>query len=99
MVRGDIHGFFRGLRRGLGGEPFPYLWVPELHESGHGFHVHFAVGRYVPRSLIEGAWGRGFVFIKLIQGLPVGSGVRGRLGWRPGTCRSTWARGWAGRVG
>jgi hypothetical protein len=76
VVRGDIHSFFRGVRRGLGGEPFPYLWVPELHKTGHGFHVHFAVGRYVPRGLIEEAWGRGFVFIKLIQGLPVGSGVR-----------------------
>jgi hypothetical protein len=30
----------------------------------------------VARGLIEEAWGRGFVFIKLIQGLPVGSGVR-----------------------
>jgi len=75
-VRADIHRFFRGLRRGMGGERFPYLWVPELHASGHGFHVHFAVGRFVGRGLIEEAWGRGFVFIKLIQGLPVGSGVR-----------------------
>jgi hypothetical protein len=75
-VRGDIRRCFRAMRRGLGGEPFPYLWVPELHKSGHGWHVHFAVGRFVPRGLIEGAWGRGFVFIKLIQGLPVGSGVR-----------------------
>ena len=76
VVRGDIHGFFRGLRRGLGGEPFPYLWVPELHKTGHGFHVHFAVGRYIARGLIEEAWGRGFVHIKLMQGLPVGSGGR-----------------------
>lgn len=75
-VRADIGRFFRGLRRGLGGDRFPYLWVPELHKSGHGWHVHFAVGRNAPRSLIEGAWGRGFVFIKLIQGLPTGSGVR-----------------------
>jgi hypothetical protein len=34
------------------------------------------VGRYVPRGLIEGSWGRGFVSIKLIGDLPVGSGVR-----------------------
>jgi hypothetical protein len=75
-VRGDIHGFFRALRRGLGGEPLAYVWVPELHRTGHGFHVHFAVGRYVPRGLIEEAWGRGFIWIHLLQGLPVGSGVR-----------------------
>ena len=76
VVRNDIRRFFRGVRRGLGGEAFPYLWVPELHKTGHGFHVHFVVGRYVPRGLIDQAWGRGFVFIKLIQGLPAGSGVR-----------------------
>lgn len=75
-VRADISRFFRSLRRGLD-EAFPYLWVPELHKSGHGWHVHFAVGRFVARGLIESSWGRGFVFIKLIQGVPVGSGVRG----------------------
>ena len=75
-VRSDIHGFFRGLRRGSSGEAFPYLWVPELHPGGHGWHVHFVVGRYVARGLIEEAWGRGFVHIKLIGNLPVGSGVR-----------------------
>jgi len=75
-VRGDIRLFFKGLRRGLGGDSFPYLWVPELHRTGHGWHVHFVVGRYVARGLIEEAWGRGFVHIKLIGNLPVGSGVR-----------------------
>jgi hypothetical protein len=75
-VRADIRRFFKGLRRGLGGEPFPYLWVPELHKWGHGWHVHFVVGQFVPRGLIESAWGRGFVHIKLIGDLPVGSGVR-----------------------
>jgi hypothetical protein len=75
-VRSDIGRFFRRVRRGLGGDPFPYLWVPELHKTGHGFHVHFVVDRFVRRGLIESAWGRGFVFIKLIQGAPVGSGAR-----------------------
>ena len=69
-------GFFRRLRRDLGGEPFPYLWVPELHPGGHGFHLHFAVGRFVPRGLIAEAWGRGFIKIRLHGDLPVGSGVR-----------------------
>jgi hypothetical protein len=55
----------------------PYLWVPQWHPGGHGLHVHFAVGRFVPRRLIEQAWGRGFVHIKLLSGLPVGSGERG----------------------
>lgn len=76
QVRVDLAGFFRRMRRGLGGEPFPYLWVPELHPGGHGFHLHFAVGRFVPRGLIEEAWGLGFIKIRLHGDLPVGSGVR-----------------------
>ncbi len=42
----------------LGGEAFPYLWVPEWHPGGHGLHLHFAVGRYVRQSLIRDVWGR-----------------------------------------
>jgi hypothetical protein len=71
-LRGDVAAFFRALRTGLG-EPFPYLWVGQLHPGGHGLHVHFAVGRFVNRTLIEASWGRGFVHIKLLGDLPVGS--------------------------
>lgn len=74
QVRADLGEFFRSLRDGLGGEAFPYVWVPEWHKSGHGLHAHFAVGKFVPRSLIEAAWGRGFVHIKLLGNLAVGSG-------------------------
>jgi len=73
-VRAHLGDFFRSLRTGLGGEPLPYVWVPEWHKSGHGLHAHFAVGRFVKRSLIEQAWGHGFVHIKLLGNLPVGSG-------------------------
>lgn len=75
-VRADVGEFFRELRAGLGAGAIPYAWVPQWHPGGHGLHVHFGVGRYVPRTLIEGVWGRGFVHIKLLSGLPVGSGVR-----------------------
>ena len=74
-LRSDLAGFFRGLREGLGGT-FAYVWVPQWHPGGHGLHAHFAVGRFVPRGLIERCWGRGFVHIKLLDGLPVGSGER-----------------------
>jgi hypothetical protein len=74
-VRQHVALFFRELRAGLGGKPLPYAWVPELHKDGVHFHVHFAVGRYVPRKLIDQAWGRGFVSIKLLGDLPVGSGT------------------------
>jgi hypothetical protein len=73
-LRLHVAAFFRGLREGSGGERMPYVWVPQWHPGGHGLHVHFAVGRYVPRRLIEDAWGRGFVHIKLLSDLPVGSG-------------------------
>ena len=74
-LRADLAGFFRELRAGLGARAFPYLWVPEWHPGGHGLHAHFAVGRFVPRRLIERCWGTGFVHIKLLDGLPVGSGA------------------------
>jgi hypothetical protein len=73
QLRVDVAAFFRGLREGIG-STLPYLWVPQWHPGGHGLHVHFAVARFVPRRLIERAWGRGFVHIKLLSGLPVGSG-------------------------
>ena len=72
-LRSDLARFFRSLRGSLGGDAFPYVWVPEWHKTGHGLHAHFAVGRYVRRELIEEAWGQGFVHIKLIGDLPVGS--------------------------
>jgi hypothetical protein len=73
-LRAHLAGFFRELRGGLGEGRFAYLWVPQWHPGGHGLHAHFAVGRFVPRGLIERAWGHGFVHIKLLDGLPVGSG-------------------------
>ena len=74
LFRLHIAEFFRRLRHELGGRAFPYAWVPEWHHTDHGLHAHFAVGRFINRTLIERAWGHGFVHIKLIGDLPVGSG-------------------------
>ena len=74
-VRWHVGTFFRKLRRETG--RLPYLWVPELHADGERYHVHFAVARYVGVGLIKEAWGHGFVHIKLLGDLPVGSGSRG----------------------
>ena len=74
-LREDLATFFRELRTGLEAGRFPYVWVPQWHPGGHGLHAHFAVGRFVPRKLIERSWGNGFVHIKLLDGLPVGSGA------------------------
>lgn len=76
QVRLDIGEFFRGLKSRTG-KTFPYLWVPEWHSKGHGLHLHFAVGRYVPRALIDESWGRGFVHIKLLGNVPIGQGSLG----------------------
>lgn len=75
VLREHLGEFFRELRGSLDGKSFPYAWVPEWHKSGHGLHAHFAVGRYMKRSVIERAWGRGFIHIKLIGDLPVGAGA------------------------
>ena len=75
QLRSDLAEFFRALRVGTGGDPFPYLWVPEWHKTDHGLHAHFAVGSYIRRRLVESAWGHGFVHIKLLGDLPVGSGA------------------------
>lgn len=73
----DVGEFFLALRALLGVNAIPYLWVPEWHPGGHGLHIHFVVGRFVKRNLIEQAWGRGIVHIVLIGDLPVGSGSLG----------------------
>lgn len=39
--------------------------------------MHFAVGRWVSRSVINRAWGRGSVHIKLLGHVPVGAGALG----------------------
>lgn len=74
QVRRDVAAFFRALRAALGGDPLPYLWVPEWHKTNHGMHVHFAVGRFVHHSLIRSLWGHGFIKIKRLSDLPVGAG-------------------------
>jgi hypothetical protein len=74
-LRADVAAFFRSLRGQLGGRHLPYVWAPEWHPGGHGLHVHFAVGRYIRRSLIERAWGHGFVHIRLLGDLGAGSSV------------------------
>jgi len=76
QVRADVAEFMRNVRSGLDGAPLPYVWVPEWHHTDHGLHLHFAFGRYVRRNLLVESWGRGFVHIKLLGDLPVGSGPR-----------------------
>lgn len=76
QLRRDVGGFFRRLRASVG-VAFPYLWVPEWHPEGHGLHVHFTVGRFVHYLAIRAAWEHGWIHIKVLGNLPVGSGTLG----------------------
>jgi len=74
QLRLDVAVFFRALRATCrSGAGFPYVWVPEWHKTDHGLHVHFAVGQFIRRRLIDQAWGHGFVHIKRLGDLAVGS--------------------------
>ncbi|MCR2819059.1 hypothetical protein NQ166_09495 [Microbacterium sp. zg.Y1090] len=75
LVRQHLGVFFRDLRARTGGAAFPYAWVPEWHKTAHGLHAHFAVGKYIKKSTIAAAWPHGFVGIKQLGNLPVGSTV------------------------
>jgi hypothetical protein len=66
-VRRDVGSFFKELRAQMNGEAFPYVWVPEWHPRGHGIHVHFALGLFVPHAVLRDAWGRGIVDIRRIR--------------------------------
>lgn len=64
--------FARRLRDALGGEPFPYLYSPELHPGGHGWHVNFFVPMKISIELVRDLWSGvesggdapcGFVFV------------------------------------
>lgn len=63
-LRADVAAFVKRLRRVRNLQSFPYAWVPELHESGHGFHVHLAVSQYLPKDEVEAAWGHGWVDLR-----------------------------------
>jgi hypothetical protein len=73
QLRHDVALFFRRLRSAQGEGPLPYVWVPEFHADGKRFHAHFAVDRFIPRGRIDQAWGHGFIKIKRLTDLPVGS--------------------------
>lgn len=95
QVRKDVGDFFRKVKSEIDG-PFPYLWVPEWHEKGHGLHLHFVVGRYVKRSIIDEAWGRGFVHIKLLGQVPMGQGSLGESRRAAGYIGKYLRKGFAG---
>jgi hypothetical protein len=61
-VREDVRYLFRRLRTDLG-RAFPYLWTTEWHSTGHGLHVHFAVGERVDHATVRSAWRRGHVWV------------------------------------
>jgi hypothetical protein len=41
----------------------PYLYSPELHPGGHGWHTNFYVPRRLPHAMVERLWGHGIVWV------------------------------------
>jgi hypothetical protein len=73
QVVNDLGNFVRQLRKSFPGAPkFAYVWVPELHKDGVHYHVHFLVDRFIPHSVMEKAWGHGWV------GVPKGKDRHGQ---------------------
>lgn len=65
--------FVRLLRESRGGAEFPYLYSPELHPGGHGWHVNFFVASRMDQGRMAALWGQveadgdapcGFVWVK-----------------------------------
>jgi hypothetical protein len=76
-LRAHVALFFKHMRSSVG-RALPYAWVAEWHKSGHGLHVHFAVGEFVPRPTIEAPGGRGFVHIKRLGKVEGGGFAKAR---------------------
>ena len=74
MVRA-VHAFVEALAYRLQ-RPIPYLWVPELHKTGHGYHVHVAIGQYIAKDVLAECWAHGFVDVRLLRG-PSGQHLKG----------------------
>lgn len=58
----EVHRFIRRMRRELGVDA--YLFAPEPHPGGHGWHVNLFVSRRYAHADIRRVWGRGHVWVK-----------------------------------
>ncbi len=55
----EYQTFMKRLQRKVGA--VKAIAVPELHPGGHGWHVHIAIDRFLPKLTVATAWGHGFV--------------------------------------
>lgn len=49
QLRGDLASFIRRARYDVGGQQFPYVWVPELHGDSQRFHAHVGLAHFVKK--------------------------------------------------
>lgn len=61
QVMSMVGDFARKVRQEHGVEVYAYS--PELHPGGHGWHVNFFVGEYLPHASMAALWGHGFVWV------------------------------------
>ncbi len=61
QVKAYMNAFLMRWRVLNGGKPFPYLYILELHDGGHGYHVHVAVpgGMFTDFFQLRRVWGHG----------------------------------------
>jgi hypothetical protein len=57
-----VRRFLGRLRRG--GEAFPWLFTTELHDGGHGWHLHLALPPIVTEAEVRAVWPHGFVNVR-----------------------------------
>jgi hypothetical protein len=53
--------FTERLREHFGA--MPYLYSPELHPGGHGWHINLYLPRRLPHDEVERLWGHGHVWV------------------------------------
>jgi hypothetical protein len=80
-----MDGFRRELAEALG-DRVPLLAVPEWGDKKDRLHFHCAIGRYVPKALVQRCWQRGFIDIGSRRSPPAEFGER-RPNGRRARCR------------
>jgi hypothetical protein len=65
VVIDELAAFVRRLRKAY--PKMVWCAVLEWHPSGHGWHIHVLVSRFLPKARWAELWGHGFVDVRLIK--------------------------------
>jgi hypothetical protein len=64
QVMREMHAVMKRIRRDFfRGKPFPYLFAPEPHPNGHGWHVNLMLPNvFIEKRQMQRCWGNGNVW-------------------------------------